>query len=44
MAARNPRRNEWHQADGKWTKSLGRRGLRVRLFQNRKGGVFYRSV
>lgn len=43
MATRN-RRNEWHQVQGKWTRSLGDRGLRVRLFQKRKGGTFYREV
>jgi integrase len=34
----------WHQVDGKWARSLGERGLRVRLFQNRRGGVFFRSL
>lgn len=43
MATRN-RRNEWHQVNGKWTRSLGDRGLRVRLFQKRRGGTFYREV
>jgi integrase len=34
----------WKQVGGKWTRSLGERGLRVRLFQKRKGGSFYREV
>ena len=34
----------WHQVNGKWTRSLGERGLRVRLFQIRRGGMFFRSV
>src|SRR5690242_16080026 len=37
-------RGIWHRADGKWTLSLGTRGTRVRLFENKKGGVFYRDV
>jgi integrase len=44
MAIRTPRRSEWHQVNGKWTRSLGHRGMRVRLFQKRKGGMFYRAV
>src|SRR6185312_10036440 len=43
MASRH-RRNEWHQANGKWTRSLGERGMRVRLFQKRRDGTFYRTV
>jgi len=43
MATRT-RRNEWHQSNGKWTRSLGERGLRVRLFQKRSNGTFYRTV
>jgi integrase len=38
------RRTEWRQSHGKWTKSLGERGARVRLFQKRRGGVFYRAT
>ena len=39
------RRNEWRKdKHGCWTRSLGERGLRVRLFQKRKGGCFYRAV
>jgi hypothetical protein len=43
MATRN-RRNEWHQVHGRWTRSLGERGMRVRLFQKRSNGTFYRAV
>jgi integrase len=43
MATRN-RRNEWHQVNEKWTRSLGERGMRVRLFQKRRDGTFYRTV
>lgn len=43
MATRN-RRNEWHQTNGMWTRSLGERGTRVRLFQKRPNGMFYREV
>lgn len=44
MATR-PRRSEWHQMkEGKWARSFGGRGYRVRLFQKRKGGVFYRAI
>lgn len=44
MATRKPRRNEWRLVAGKWTRSLGERGLRVRLFQIAKDGSFFRSV
>lgn len=44
MATRKPRRNEWRCSNGKWMRSLGSRGMRVRLFQNRRDGVFYRAV
>lgn len=44
MATR-PKRSEWHQTkEGKWARSFGGRGYRVRLFQKRKGGVFYRAI
>lgn len=45
MATRK-RRDVWHQhkQSGIWTCSLGIRGLRVRLFQKRRDGSFYRSV
>jgi integrase len=38
------RSDEWYQHDEKWTLSLGQRGMRVRLFQKRKDGVFFRAV
>lgn len=44
MATRKPTRSEWHKQDGKWSRSFGDRGTRIRLFQNRRGGVFYRAV
>src|SRR5579872_6617838 len=34
----------WHQVRGKWTRSLGERGITVRLFQMTNGGVFYRTA
>jgi integrase len=43
MATRN-RRNEWHQVHGKWTRSLGERGMRVRIFEKRTNGTFYRTL
>lgn len=42
--ARKPSRNEWHQRKGLWARSLGNRGLRVRLFQKRSEGDFYRAL
>jgi integrase len=42
--ARKPPRTEWHQHKGLWSRSLGNRGVRVRLFQKRSGGQFYRAV
>lgn len=45
--ARKPRkasRTEWHQHNGLWSRSLGNRGMRIRLFEKRRGGGFYRSV
>jgi len=45
MAPRQHRRDQWRQTKkGTWTLSLGCRGFRVRLFQKRKGGYFYRDV
>lgn len=44
MATRKPRRNEWRQVRGKWTRSLGERGLRIRLFEMTKGGRYYRDL
>ena len=43
MATRKPSRSEWQLKSGKWTRSLGSRGTRVRLFQKRSGGLFYRA-
>jgi integrase len=37
-------RSSWHKIKGRWTRTLGDHGLRVRLFQMRKGGTFYRDV
>lgn len=45
MASHKPVNAEWHRLeDGTWARSLGGRGYRVRLFQKRRGGVFYRAV
>src|SRR5688572_28434847 len=44
MATRKPRRTEWRQVNGKWTRSLGQRGVRVRLFELTKGGAYYRDL
>jgi hypothetical protein len=44
MAVSTKRWNEWHQVHGKWTRSFGERGMRVRLFQNRRGGKFFREI
>ena len=44
MAPRRPHRTEWRTTHGKWTRSLGHRGTRVRLFQRTKDGVFYRDI
>ena len=44
MAPQNRRRNGWHQVSGKWTRSLGERGCRVRLFEKRRNGTFYREM
>lgn len=42
---RNPSRNQWRRTkNGLWTRSLGHRGSRVRLFQKRRNGKFYREV
>lgn len=42
--ARKPSRTEWKQHNGTWRRSLGDRGTRIRLFQKRSGGMFYRAV
>src|SRR5689334_11713514 len=45
MATRTRRRSEWHRTTtGCWTCSLGERGMRVRLFEKRKDGPFYRET
>src|SRR4029453_11863881 len=45
MAPRHQRRDQWRQTkNGTWALSLGCQGFRVRLFQNEKGGYFYRDV
>src|SRR4051812_3246345 len=46
MASRRSRRPQWRMTEnGTWTLSLGERGYRVRLFENReKGGTIYREV
>jgi integrase len=36
-------RSGWYKVKGKWTRTLGERGCRVRLFQMTKGGTFYRD-
>lgn len=40
---RKPRRDTWRQVDGKWVRSLGSRGARIRLFESAMG-VYYRDV
>ena len=45
MARRTGKRSEWRRTrSGAWTCSIGERGTRVRLFQKRRDGVFYRAV
>jgi integrase len=45
MARRTLKRSEWHRdKSGRLTCSLGERGLRVRLFEKRRDGWFYRVV
>lgn len=45
MATRRSRRHEWRRTKtGLWTCSLGHRGMRVRLFQKRRDGTFYRAT
>ena len=41
---RKPRRDTWRQVNGKWTRSLGSRGTRIRIFEKRRGGIFFRDV
>ncbi len=43
--ARTSRKSSWHRTKtGCWTCSLGERGKRVRLFQKRRDGAFYREI
>lgn len=42
--ARPSKRDGWKLVGGRWTRSIGERGYRVRLFQKRTGGTFYRAV
>lgn len=42
--AKSSNRDRWRLVGGKWTRSIGHRGARVRLFQNRRGGAFHRAV
>ena len=44
MAPRTPRRDGWHRVNGKWTRSIGERGCRVRIFEKRRRGTYYREV
>ena len=45
MTRRHARRDEWRKTNqGTWTMSLGHRGERIRLFENGKGGMYYREV
>ncbi len=45
MARRTLKRSEWHRdKSGRLSCSLGERGMRVRLFEKRKSGWFYRTV
>lgn len=45
MKRETPRRDQWRRTDsGTWTRSLGNRGARVRLFQKRQDGPYYREV
>src|SRR5262245_12098647 len=44
MEERMRRDAGWRQKGGRWARSLGHRGVRVRLFQKRKDGTFYRDV
>jgi hypothetical protein len=44
MEATMAPRSSWHQVKGRWTRTLGEHGFRVRLFQKRKGGTFCRDV
>jgi integrase len=41
---RSARPSTWRQIDGRWARTLGGYGARVRLFQMRRDGTFYRDV
>ena len=40
---RKPRRDTWKQVNGRWMRSLGSRGARIRLFESATG-MYYRDV
>lgn len=42
--ARKPSRSEWQQRNGLWTRTIGNRGARIRLFERTKGGGYYRAL
>lgn len=46
MTQRIERRTSWHRTEksGALTCSIGDRGVRIRLFNKRRGGTFYRAV
>ncbi len=45
MAQRIARRSVWRRTKtGAWTCSLGDRGMRVRLIENRRDGIFHRAI
>lgn len=45
MARRTLKRSEWHRdKSGRLSCSLGERGMRVRLFEKRRDGPFFRAV
>lgn len=39
-----PRQTTWRSINGRWTRSLGSRGVRVRIHQLQQGGNYYRDV
>jgi len=41
---RSTRPSGWRQLDGRWSRTLGGYGARVRLFQKRSEGTFFREV
>jgi integrase len=44
MTSTTASKNKWNRVNGTWRISLGSRGCTVRLFENRKTGVYYRDV